>query len=123
MPWLINIRQVREPFDVDWRRRPQAFVLTTIKGKSSDVVLGFHCFSIDVIMAFCFAKNLDTTKVPDFQSEIILASHAVLPILTVGKYSTILLKMMRRTPVWFGKKYGSSVTKAWFSLLAVRKSP
>ncbi|KAF8263845.1 cytochrome P450 [Lactarius quietus] len=78
-------------------------------GKSSDLVMGFHCFSIDVIMAFCFAKNLDATKAPDFKSDIIFASQAVLPILTVGKYSGILLKTMRHTPLWFGKRYGSPV--------------
>ncbi|KAH9055044.1 putative P450 monooxygenase [Lactarius vividus] len=55
-------------------------------GKSSDLVLGFQCFSVDVITAFCYAKNWDATKAPDFESDIVLASHAVLPLFTMGKY-------------------------------------
>lgn len=85
-------------------------------GKSSDVVLGFHCFSFDVIMAFCYAKNWDTTRVPDFKSDIVFATQAVLPILTMRKYSGILVKMMRYIPIWFGKNYGSVVTRSLFSL-------
>ncbi|KAF8272731.1 hypothetical protein EI94DRAFT_1412381, partial [Lactarius quietus] len=87
--------------------------------KSSDIVLGFHCFSVDVIMAFCFAKKLDATKVPDFKSDVIVASQAVLPILTVRKYSAFLVAVMRHIPLWLGKNYGSPVTKALFSLRAV----
>ncbi|KAI9459862.1 putative P450 monooxygenase [Lactarius psammicola] len=70
-------------------------------GKSSDLVLGFHSFSIDVIMAFCYAKNWDATKVPDFQSDIVLASQIVISITTVRKYSDTLVKMMRYIPMWF----------------------
>ncbi|KAI9459930.1 putative P450 monooxygenase [Lactarius psammicola] len=85
-------------------------------GKSSDLMLGFHCFSVDVITTFCYAKNWDATKVPDFQSDIVLASQAVLPILTVHKYSGPLLKMMRYVPMRFGKNFGTPVTKALFLL-------
>ncbi|KAI9435538.1 putative P450 monooxygenase [Lactarius indigo] len=84
--------------------------------KSSDLVLGFHCFAVDVIMNLCYAKNWGATKVPDFQSDIVLASQAVLPIFTMHKYSGPLLKMMRYVPMWVGKKYGTSVTKALFFL-------
>ncbi|KAH9023771.1 putative P450 monooxygenase [Lactarius pseudohatsudake] len=86
------------------------------KGKSSDLVLGFHCFGVDVIMAFCYAKNSDATKVPDFQSDIVLASEMAAPIITVRKYSSTLVKMMRYIPMWFGKNFGSPMTKAVFLL-------
>ncbi|KAH9028948.1 putative P450 monooxygenase [Lactarius hengduanensis] len=84
--------------------------------KSSDLVLGFHCFAVDVIMNLCYAKNWDATKVPDFRSDIVLASQAVLPIFTMNKYSGPLLKMMRYIPMRLGKKYGTPVTKALFFL-------
>ncbi|KAI9435560.1 putative P450 monooxygenase [Lactarius indigo] len=92
------------------------FAAGDTKGKSSDLVLGFHCFSVDVIMAFCYAKDWDATRVPDFQSDIVLASQAVLPIITMRKYSGTLVKIMRRIPMWFGKNFGSPVTRALFSL-------
>ncbi|KAI9459866.1 putative P450 monooxygenase [Lactarius psammicola] len=85
-------------------------------GESSDLVLGFHCFSVDVIMDICYGKNWDATKVPDFQSDIVLASQAVLPIITVRKYSGTLVKVMRHIPTWFGKRSSSPVTRALFFL-------
>ncbi|KAH8993121.1 putative P450 monooxygenase [Lactarius akahatsu] len=84
--------------------------------KSSDLVLGFHCFAVDIIMNLCYAKNWDATKVPDFRSDIVLASQAVLPIFTMNKYPGPLLKMMRYIPMRLGKKYGTPVTKALFFL-------
>ncbi|KAH9172366.1 putative P450 monooxygenase [Lactarius sanguifluus] len=84
--------------------------------KSSDLVLGFHCFGVDVIMAFCYAKNLDATKVPDFRSDIVLASEMAVPIITIRKYSSTLVKMMRYIPMWYGKNFGSPMTRALFLL-------
>ncbi|KAF8271518.1 hypothetical protein EI94DRAFT_1698069 [Lactarius quietus] len=46
-----------------------------------------RCFTVDVIMAFCYVKNWDATKAPDFESDIVLAFHAVAPIITMAKYS------------------------------------
>ncbi|KAH9029234.1 putative P450 monooxygenase [Lactarius pseudohatsudake] len=93
------------------------------KGKSSDLVLGFHCFSVDVIMAFCYAKDWNATRVPDFRSDIVLASQAVLPIITMRKYSGTSVKIMRRIPMWFGMNFGSPVTRALFSLRKVSIRP
>ncbi|KAH8996548.1 putative P450 monooxygenase [Lactarius hatsudake] len=88
-------------------------------GKSSDLVLGSQCFSVDVIMAFCYAKNWDATKAPDFESDIVLASHAVLPLYTVGKYLGNFVGIMGYIPKWFGINFGSSATKALFLLRGV----
>lgn len=93
-----------------------ALTRRSAEGKSSDLVLGFHCFAVDVIMAFCYAKDWDATNVPDFKSDIVIASQNVLPILTMRKYSGTLVKMMRYIPVWFGKNFGSPVTRALFLL-------
>lgn len=113
------MRQVREPFDLHWHR----VVLTIMKGMSSDLVLGYHCFAVDVVMEFCYGKNLDATRAPDFQSDFVLAAQAVPPVLTIRKYSMLLVKAMRYIPLWFGKNYGSSTTRALFSLREVRTRP
>ncbi len=101
----------------------QTFGFCDTKGKSSDLTLGIHCFAVDVINTFCYAKNWDATKVPDFQSDIVLASQAVLPIFTTHKYSGPLLKMMRYIPMRFGKNFGTPVTKALFLLREVSILP
>ena len=101
----------------------QTFGSCDTKGKSSDLALGFHCFAVDVIMDICYAKNWDATKVPDFRSDIVLASQAVLPIITMRKYSGTLVKMMRYIPMWFGKNFGSPVTRALFMLRKVSTRP
>ncbi len=72
---------------------------------------------------FSRTSNWDATKVPDFQSDIVLASQAVLPILTMHKYSGPLLKMMRYIPMRFGKNFGTPVTKALFLLREVSIRP
>ena len=73
-------------------------------------------------MAFCYAKNWDTTKAPDFESDIVRALQAVLPILTVRKY-TGPLKFMQYIPVWFGMKSSSPVLRASFMLRGVGIRP
>ncbi|KAH9177359.1 cytochrome P450 [Lactarius sanguifluus] len=90
------------------------FAAGDTKGKSSNLMLGFHCFGVDVIMAFCYAKNWDATKVPDFQSDIVLASKVAIRVITIRKYSRTLVKVMRHIPVWFGKNFGTPMTKAMF---------
>ncbi|KAH9059880.1 putative P450 monooxygenase [Lactarius vividus] len=84
------------------------------KGKSSDLMLGFHSSGVDVIMAFCYAKNWDTTNVPDFQSDIVIASQVAIAVTTVSKYSRALVKMTRYVPMWVGKNFGSPMTRAVF---------
>ncbi|KAI9431914.1 putative P450 monooxygenase [Lactarius indigo] len=86
------------------------------KGRSSDLVLGFHCFGVDVIMAFCYAKNWDATNVPDFRSDIVIAAQVAIRFVTIRKYSKTLVKMMRCIPMWFGKNFGSPMTRAIFLL-------
>jgi cytochrome P450 len=82
----------------------------------SDLVLGFQCFAVDVILAFCYAKTWDATKAPDFESDMVLAFQAVAPIFTVGKYSGTFVKIMQYTPMWLGLNFGPSITRAWFLL-------
>ena len=74
-------------------------------------------------MEFCYAKNVDATRVPDFKCDLVLASQVALPILTTRKYSTILVKTMRHIPIWFGKNYGFRITRSIFSLREVRNRP
>ncbi|KAH8984300.1 putative P450 monooxygenase [Lactarius hatsudake] len=89
-----------------------------IKGKSSDLMLGFQSFGVDVIMAFCYAKDWDTTKVPDFQSDIVIASQVAIAVTTLSKYSRTLVKMTRYVPMWVGKNFGSRMTRAVFFIHA-----
>ncbi|KAH8979452.1 cytochrome P450, partial [Lactarius akahatsu] len=94
------------------------FAAGDIKGQSSDLMLGFQSFGVDVIMAFCYAKNWDTTKVPDFQSDIVIASQVAIAISTLSKYSRTLVKMTRYVPMWVGKNFGSPMTRAVFFIHA-----
>ncbi len=86
-------------------------------------MLGFQCFAVDVILAFCYAKNWDATKAPDFESDIVIASHAVLSIFTVGKYLGPFVKITGYIPMWFGLNFGPPVTRALFLLRGVCVRP
>jgi hypothetical protein len=89
-------------------------------GKSSNLYLGFRCFTTDVITLFCYNKSLEATKAPNFHAPIVLASEAVLPILSLGKYSSFLVAILHYIPPGLGKKIGPPVMNAFYQLREVR---
>jgi hypothetical protein len=89
-------------------------------GKSSNLYLGFRCFATDVLTLFCYNKSLEATKAPDFHAGIVVASETVLPILSLSKYSRILVMLLHYLPPWLGKKVGPPVMTALYQLREVR---
>ena len=89
-------------------------------GKSSNLYLGFRCFTTDVITLFCYNKSLEATKAPDFHAPIVLASEAALPVLSLGKYSSFLVALIHYIPPWLGKKIGPPFMTALLQLREVR---
>jgi hypothetical protein len=89
-------------------------------GKSSNLYLGFRCFTTDVITLFCYNKSLEATKAPDFHAPIVVASETVLPILSLAKYSSLLVTLLHHFPPWLGKEIGPPVMSAFYQLREVR---
>jgi hypothetical protein len=89
-------------------------------GKSSNFYLGFRCFATDVITRFCYNKSFEATKAPDFHADIVIASEKLLPILSLGKYSSLLVTLLHYFPPWLGKKIGPPVMSAFYQLREVR---
>ncbi|KAI9511645.1 putative P450 monooxygenase [Russula earlei] len=85
-------------------------------GKSSNLYLGFRCFATDVLTLFCYNKSLEATKAPDFEAEIVVALESMLPILSLCKYSSFLVKLLHYFPAWLAKNSGSPVLSALFRL-------
>ncbi|KAI0258151.1 cytochrome P450 [Gloeopeniophorella convolvens] len=85
-------------------------------GKSSDFLHGYQCFAVDVVMFFCYAKTLDATRAPNFEADVVLASEAVLPILTIGKYSGLFVRLVRHIPASFAIRFGSPLIRSLFLL-------
>ncbi|KAF8271865.1 putative P450 monooxygenase [Lactarius quietus] len=83
-------------------------------GKSSNLYLGFRCFSTDVLMHFCYDKSLEATREPDFEAEIVLALDNTVPVLSLCKYSSVFVFLVHHLPVWLAKNVGSSVLAATF---------
>ena len=67
-------------------------------GKSSNLYLGFRCFTTDVIMLFCYNKCLEATKAPDFHADIVATFQIVLPAVSLCKYSRILVTLFHYLP-------------------------
>lgn len=82
--------------------------------------LGFRCVATDVLMHFCYDKSLEATKAPDFEAEIVLALEHMLPILSLGKYSSVVVFLAHHFPAWLAKNVGSPVLAASFRLREVR---
>jgi len=89
-------------------------------GKSSNLYLGFRCFATDVLTLFCYNKSLEATKAPDFHAHIVVASEAMLPILSLSKYSSFFVTLIHYLPPWLGKKIGPPVMTAFYQLREVR---
>jgi hypothetical protein len=74
-------------------------------------------------MRFCYAKSLEATKAPNFHAEIVVGLESMLPILSVAKYSSLVVFLMHHFPAWLGKNSGSPVLAALFRLREVRLLP
>lgn len=69
-------------------------------GKSSDLFMGFRCFTIDVITSFCFARSVDAIDAPDFQAPIIKAMDASLPAFLIFRNFPPLRRLVLSLPPW-----------------------
>jgi hypothetical protein len=89
-------------------------------GKSSNLYLGFRCFATDVLTLFCYNKSLEATRAPDFHAHIVVAVETLLPILSLGKYSSFLVTLLHYIPPCLGKNVGPPFMTAFYELREVR---
>ncbi|KAI9434338.1 putative cytochrome P450 [Lactarius indigo] len=68
------------------------------EGKSSDLYLGFQCFSADTITNFCFAASFNQLSFPDFRGDIVLGVDISMGTVTLRKFSDVLIWLMRNFP-------------------------
>ncbi|KAI0265866.1 putative P450 monooxygenase [Gloeopeniophorella convolvens] len=69
-------------------------------GKSSDLYLGFQCFSADTITTFCFATSFDQLAAPGFRGEVVQDFGSMQPAFTLRKYSPAIVWLTRNFPPW-----------------------
>lgn len=68
------------------------------EGKSSDLYLGFQCFSADTITNFCFATSFNQLSFPDFRGDVVLGVDIAMDTLTLRKFSEVLILLLRHFP-------------------------
>lgn len=85
-------------------------------GRSSNLYLGFRCFATDVLTLFCYNKSLEATKAPDFHADLVVALEGMLPVLSICKYSSLLVTLIHYFPGWLAKNSGSPVLTALFRM-------
>ncbi|KAH9002465.1 cytochrome P450 [Lactarius hatsudake] len=68
------------------------------EGKSSDLYLGFQCFSADTITNFCFAASFDQLSFPDFRGDIVLGIDIAMDTVTLRKFSDVFIWLLRSFP-------------------------
>lgn len=73
------------------------------KGKSSDMLFGLRCFTLDTITQFCFAKDVAAVDAPDFQAPIIIAMDAALGPFAVFKNFEPIRATVFALPGWLTK--------------------
>jgi len=67
-------------------------------GKSSDLYLGFQCFSADTITSFLFSTSFDQLSFPDFQGDIVQGVDVAMPSFTPRKFSAVFVWLIRNLP-------------------------
>lgn len=68
--------------------------------KSSDLFLGFRCFTNDVILSFCFARNVGAISAPGFRAPIIEAMDVSLPVFLVFRNFPSIRRLVLSLPPW-----------------------
>ncbi|KAH9062299.1 putative cytochrome P450 [Lactarius vividus] len=68
------------------------------EGKSSDLYLGFQCFSADTITNFCFAASFDQLSFPEFRGDIVLGIDIAMDTVTLRKFSDVFIWLLRSFP-------------------------
>jgi hypothetical protein len=67
-------------------------------GKSSNLYLGFQCFSADTVTSFSFATCFDQLSFPDFQGDIVRGVDISIPSVTLAKFSVFFIWFIRNFP-------------------------
>ncbi|PPJ57248.1 hypothetical protein CBER1_02809 [Cercospora berteroae] len=70
------------------------------EGKSSDVLFALRCFTLDTIVEYCFAKDVESMEVEDFQAPVVVAMDASLPSFILFKHFSLLRKTVFGLPGW-----------------------
>ncbi|KFY18588.1 hypothetical protein V493_08493 [Pseudogymnoascus sp. VKM F-4281 (FW-2241)] len=73
-------------------------------GNSSDLLLGFRCFTIDTITAFCFAQSVEAINETEFAAPIVEAMDNTLLAFHAFKYFPLLRKSILGIPPWLSLK-------------------
>lgn len=72
-------------------------------GKSSNLYLGFQCFSADTIASFLFATTFDQLSFPDFHGDLIEGVDVAMPTVTLAKFSAVFVWIIHNFPEWLLK--------------------
>ncbi|KAF8270910.1 cytochrome P450 [Lactarius quietus] len=67
-------------------------------GKSSDLYLGFQCFSADTISNFLFATSFNQLSFPDFRGDVVVGVDIAMSTITLRKFSHVLIVLIRNVP-------------------------
>ena len=69
-------------------------------GKSSNLYLGFQCFSADTITSFLFATSFDQLSFPDFHGDLVEGLEISMPAVTLAKFSAVFVWIIHNFPDW-----------------------
>ncbi|USW53498.1 Putative cytochrome P450 [Septoria linicola] len=71
--------------------------------RSSDMLFALRCFTLDTIMGYCFAKDVESTEAEDFQAPTVVAMDASLPGFVLFRHFDLIRRMVFSMPGWLTK--------------------
>lgn len=74
------------------------------RGKSSDLLFAFRCFTMDTVTTFCFARSVNAMDAPNFHAPIVEAMHLTNPTFVLLKHFPLFRKLLFSLPPWLAVK-------------------
>jgi len=71
--------------------------------KSSNLYLGFQCFSADTISTFSFSTCFNQLSFPGFHGDVVEGVDIAMPAVTLMKFSVVFVWLITNVPYWLLK--------------------
>lgn len=81
----------------------RVLTIRPVTGKSTNIYLGFQCFSADTITSFLFSTSFDQMSFPDFRGDLVEGIDIAMPTITFAKFSAFFVWLIHNAPNWLLK--------------------
>ena len=104
--WTVSVtcsKNTMPPVSAFQSFQSRVLSICPVAGKSTNIYLGFQCFSADTITSFLFSTSFDQMSFPDFRGDLIEGIDIAMPTVTFAKFSAFFVWLIHNAPNWLLK--------------------